>query len=235
MSPPLSSSSRPSSWFNRDVVAGALFLAIGLFFPAERPWPLLRHHAQDRAGAFPSMVAGLLILTGVGLCVKGLITRGPVASVFGAPRPLLAVLASLILFGVTVRDAGLLPAVLLCTLAAALAMRPLRPGGDDTLRHPSRHLLLRRLHHRARHAHAGHRSLVPLLKRHRPPSGAFPLDTLSSILLGLNQAIPAREPVLVLHRRASGHVGGLAARPRPGPPRSPSSCLSPWGWTRSPR
>ena len=128
MSPPLSSSSRPSSWFNRDMVAGALFLAIGLFFLLNGLGLSFGTMRKIGPGAFPSMVAGLLILTGVGLCVKGLITRGPVASVFGAPRPLLAVLASLILFGVTVRDAGLLPAVLLCTLAAALAMRPLRLG-----------------------------------------------------------------------------------------------------------
>lgn len=128
MSPPLSPASRPSSWFNRDMLAGALFLAIGLFFLLNGLGLSFGTMRKIGPGAFPSMVAGLLLLTGLGLCAKGMIRRGPAATVFGAPRPLLAVLSALILFGVTVRGAGLLPAILLCTLAAALAMRPLRLG-----------------------------------------------------------------------------------------------------------
>lgn len=127
MSPPLSSSPR-SSRFNREVLAGVLFLAIGLFFMLNGLGLSFGTMRKIGPGAFPAMVAGLLILTGFGLCVKGLFSRLPAAAVFVAPRPLLAVLGALVVFGVTVRGAGLLPAVTLCTLAAALAMRPLRLG-----------------------------------------------------------------------------------------------------------
>jgi len=116
------------SRLNKDVLAGTLFVLIGLFFLIQGLGLSFGTWRRVGPGAFPSLIAALMILTGLGIAVKGLIHRSERLHLFTEPRGLIAVLTALIVFGLTIRGAGFVPAVLLATLASAFAMRPVRLG-----------------------------------------------------------------------------------------------------------
>lgn len=116
------------SRLNKDVVTGALFLAIALVFLTHAYGLPFGTWRRVGPGVFPTLVAALLALLGLGITLRGVIAGGPRARLFSHPQGLLAVLASIVVFGFTVRGAGLLPATALSTVAAACAMHPVRLG-----------------------------------------------------------------------------------------------------------
>ncbi|MEW6256257.1 MAG: tripartite tricarboxylate transporter TctB family protein [Pseudomonadota bacterium] len=114
------------SKINKDVAAGLLFLAIGLLFLTSG-WMLpFGTWRKIGPGGFPTMVAGLLALFGLGIAVKGLIRRSERLDLLSHPRALLAVLGALVVFGLLLQGVGLVAATLASTLVAACAVRPLR-------------------------------------------------------------------------------------------------------------
>lgn len=114
------------SRLNKDVLAGTLFVLLGLFFLVQSYHLSFGTWRRVGPGAFPAIVAALMLLTGLGITLKGLLRRSERIHLFAEPRGLVAVLAALVIFGLTIRGAGFVPAVLLSTLASAFAMRPVR-------------------------------------------------------------------------------------------------------------
>jgi hypothetical protein len=107
----------------KDVIAGLVFVGLGLFFavsvlvvPYRIGTPL-----QMGPGYFPLLLGGLLALLGIAILVGGL--RGAEPGEIGAiPWKAIALLtAAVVFFGLTVRGLGLVPslfgAILLATLA----------------------------------------------------------------------------------------------------------------------
>lgn len=99
--------------FNRDAVAGLLLVAIGiavLVFGRFYPMGSLR---QPGPGFLPMGVAGLLILLGGLIALRGLFAAGYRAGIERLrPRSLLAILG-IVLFGLTVGGLGFVVAALL--------------------------------------------------------------------------------------------------------------------------
>ncbi|OYX89763.1 MAG: hypothetical protein B7X99_02125 [Rhizobiales bacterium 17-65-6] len=116
------------SRLNKDVLAGGLFLALGLLFLASG-WSLpFGSWRRIGPGGFPAMVAGLLALVGLFILAKGLVKRSERMALFANPRPMLSVLAALVVFGLLLQGAGLVVAIIVSTLVAACASRPPRFG-----------------------------------------------------------------------------------------------------------
>jgi putative tricarboxylic transport membrane protein len=114
----------------RDLAAGALFVAIGLFF-AINAWLGLRiGEAQAMGpGYFPVLLGAVLTL--LGLAIAGAAIGRPAAAAIGRVPWLGIVLvtASVLFFAVTVRKLGLGPAVAGATILAALSSRRMSSAG----------------------------------------------------------------------------------------------------------
>ncbi|WP_210529928.1 tripartite tricarboxylate transporter TctB family protein [Rubellimicrobium arenae] len=110
-----------------DALAGIVFIAFGLFFGLSS---LLR---LDIGTAFrmgpgyaPLVLASVLLLLGVLILLSALRTAPePVTAL--AWRGMLFLLPAPILFGLTVRGLGFVPAIFLATLLAAFASPRMRP------------------------------------------------------------------------------------------------------------
>jgi len=106
----------------RDLFAGLLFLAFGLaFLVLAQDYPLGSARRMGPA-YFPVVLSLVLIGIGLATAVRGLLVAGPpIGDVAG--KALLLVTASVVLFGLLVRGAGLGLAVAALVLAAAAASR----------------------------------------------------------------------------------------------------------------
>lgn len=111
------------AYLNVEVLSGFLFILIGsvfLFGTVELPYGTWRRIGP---GGFPALIAGLLILMGLIVSIRGLINSSHHPEV---PRfhfnKLGFVIASLVLFGLTIRGAGMLPAIMLSTIVASRAV-----------------------------------------------------------------------------------------------------------------
>lgn len=114
MSPPLT--------HNKDFWAGMVLISIGavaMFVAREYPFGSSQHMGP---GFFPLILAGLLIVLGV--CILAL-SFGSADNVQGpfAFRPLLLLPLSLVLFGVLMDHAGVVPAILVLVFTSAAADR----------------------------------------------------------------------------------------------------------------
>jgi len=110
--------------FNKsDVGAGAIFIAIGLFFGLMTLSGLDIGTARRMGpGYFPIMLSGILILLGIAVAAKGLnqhdTPRGPL------PWRGLAVLLSVpVIFGLLIRPLGMAPVLLITTFITSFASR----------------------------------------------------------------------------------------------------------------
>lgn len=110
-----------------ELLCGAVFVAIGLAFGLDA-WFELRIGTAIRMGPgyFPLVLAGLLVLLGGGIIFAGVEVgaagRGDGAAATPHPLPtrgLIAILASPIVFGLTVSGLGLIPAIALAALTSA--------------------------------------------------------------------------------------------------------------------
>jgi Tripartite tricarboxylate transporter TctB family len=107
----------------KDVLAGLVFVVIGLGFSAVAMTYGIGSANQMGSGSFP-LVLGL-ILTGLGgfIAVRGLADGelGPIGTV--PWRAVILIVGAVIVFGLTVRSLGLAPSTFLATFMSALASR----------------------------------------------------------------------------------------------------------------
>lgn len=116
-----------SSRINTELLSGILFIFIGsLFLIGSLDLPFGTWRKIGPAG-FPAIVAVGLVFMG-GIIAFKAIKAGPTGDPLRFhPSKLLVIIASVVVFGITVRGAGLLVSVALCSLIASFASRPFRP------------------------------------------------------------------------------------------------------------
>lgn len=110
--------------FNRsDIGAGAIFIAIGLFFGLMTLSGLEVGTARRMGpGYFPIMLAGILVVLGLAVVVKGIghadSPRGPLPW-----RGLAVLLPVPVIFGVLIRPLGMVPVLLITIFLTSFASR----------------------------------------------------------------------------------------------------------------
>lgn len=108
----------------QDIAAGALFAAIGGGALAVSWTWRAGTLAEMGSGFVPQLVAGLLLLVGLGVFVRGLLVTGEPIQL-GSLRPLLVVTLGVLLFAGTLERFGIVAAVVL--VVALSAFVPNRP------------------------------------------------------------------------------------------------------------
>ena len=112
---------------NKDVLAGLLFLAIGLgAILVARDYPFGTAMRMG-SGYFPTVLGGILVLFGAFLMARGA-RSGERAAVTWGWWPLACVAASMVLFGFLIPRLGLVPALVALFFTAALGGREFRFG-----------------------------------------------------------------------------------------------------------
>lgn len=107
---------------SKDFLAGLIFIGIGLLFALGTIELEMGTPLKLGPGAFPLMLAGVLILLGAVIVIQAL--RHPTDHVMVIPwRGTPLILLAPIVFGLTVRGLGLLIAVALVVLISAYASR----------------------------------------------------------------------------------------------------------------
>ena len=106
----------------RDIGAGLIFLAIGILFGLGSLELELGTPLRMGPGYFPLVLSGILVALGLVILAHGF--GHPTTGALVVPwRGLVLILAAPIVFGLTVRGLGLVPAVMLVVLISALASR----------------------------------------------------------------------------------------------------------------
>jgi hypothetical protein len=106
----------------RDIGAGLIFIAIGILFGLGSLELELGTALRMGPGYFPLVLAGILVVLGVVILVQGF--GHPTTGALVVPwRGLTLILAAPVVFGLTVRGLGLVPAVMLVVLISAFASR----------------------------------------------------------------------------------------------------------------
>lgn len=109
----------------KDLVSGALFVALGLFFFLEAQNYAFGNVRRMGPGWFPSAVSLLLIATGIVVTVQSFFGRQGDRLTF-AWVPLIIVLASMASFAVLLRPAGVIVATVVLVVGSAYAYPPVR-------------------------------------------------------------------------------------------------------------
>lgn len=105
---------------NKDVVAGAIFLAFAIGFGLVSTAYPMGSAAQMGPGYYPLLLSGVLGLLGLFIAFAG--WRKPAAQMAVVrPVALLCVLAAPLLFALTLRPLGFVAAVILTSLLATIA------------------------------------------------------------------------------------------------------------------
>jgi hypothetical protein len=118
---------RPKSFDPTDAVAGVLFISFGLFFGLSALLQLeLGTALRMGPGYAPLVLAGVLLLLGV-LILLGSLRSAPEPVGRLAWRGMIFLLPAPILFGLTVRGLGFVPAIFLATLLASFASPRMKP------------------------------------------------------------------------------------------------------------
>ncbi|GFZ93344.1 tripartite tricarboxylate transporter TctB family protein [Elstera cyanobacteriorum] len=95
----------------KDFLSGVIFIALGLGFLYIAQDYRMGTATRMGPGYFPSILAGILTLIGLTTSLRALFRDGEKVEGF-AWKPLVIVLVGTVLFGVLVRDAGLIVALL---------------------------------------------------------------------------------------------------------------------------
>ena len=110
---------------NKDVLAGLLFLAIGVVAVlVARDYPM-GTALRMGSGYFPTVLGGILALFGAYIMARGARRGDKVQGAWGW-RPLACIAASMLLFGYLMPRFGLAPALIAMFFAAALGGREFR-------------------------------------------------------------------------------------------------------------
>ena len=111
----------------KDLLAGAIFVGFGLAFALTALTYEVGSPLRMGPGFFPLVLGGLLVVLGALIAVTGLVAADD-SEIGTVPwRALVLLLAAVLLFGFTVRDLGLVPALFLSVLLAAFAGRRVHP------------------------------------------------------------------------------------------------------------
>ncbi len=100
-----------------DFLTGAIFVAFGLFAISYAQDYTLGTARQMGPGYFPTVLGILLAVFGFVLVVRSFFGRAVPLETFSW-WPLAAVTGSIVAFGLTVREAGLVPALMLLTIVS---------------------------------------------------------------------------------------------------------------------
>ena len=114
---------------SRDVGAGAAFITVAAIYGGTALSTLSRGTPTNMGpAAFPLILCAILVVLGVVLCVRGLISHtrvrveGPVAW-----RAILVICPAVVFFAAFIREIGFAPAVVAVTFSGALASNETRP------------------------------------------------------------------------------------------------------------
>jgi hypothetical protein len=107
----------------KDLGAGLIFIVIGLLFARGALNQEIGTALRMGPGYFPLVLAGILVALGVAIVVRGFGHAAAPGWHVIPWRGLLFILASPIVFGLTVRGLGLAPAVALVVLLSSFASR----------------------------------------------------------------------------------------------------------------
>ena len=110
----------------KDLVAGLLFIATGIAAIGIATDYTLGTAARMGPGYFPRLLGILLIVLGAALALRSLRLNGPPLPGWKW-RPLLVILASVLMFGLIVNRAGLVISTILLIVMASAASREFRP------------------------------------------------------------------------------------------------------------
>jgi uncharacterized membrane protein len=105
-----------------NALCGALFIAAGLFFMIQSLDLEMGTAFRMGPGYFPMLLSGILVLLGLVVLIQATRVEGEPAGAL-AWRGMLLILPAPILFGLTVRGLGFVPAIFLTALVASFASR----------------------------------------------------------------------------------------------------------------
>jgi hypothetical protein len=113
----------------KDVLAGVTFIGFGVAFAIGATTYPIGSAARMGPGLFPLLVGGLLAVLGAIIVIKPALEQDGDTGPLTAPawRGAALALGAIIVFGLTVRGLGLLPAIFLTALLASLASRLTSP------------------------------------------------------------------------------------------------------------
>ena len=107
----------------KDLLAGALFVALGLLFAVTASTYGVGSALRMGPGYFPLVLGGILVVLGILIAVSGL-RAGEGGELGQVPwRAAALLIGALLFFGFTVRGLGLLPSVFVAVFMAAMAGR----------------------------------------------------------------------------------------------------------------
>ena len=111
----------------RYLLAGAIFIAFGATFAGISLTYNIGTPGSMGSGFFPLLVAGLLVVLGVLIVIKGFIAGDgePIGTIPWRAIGLITV--AVLFFGITVRGLGLVPSLFVTTLLSAFSSDRMRP------------------------------------------------------------------------------------------------------------
>jgi hypothetical protein len=108
----------------RDILAGAIFVALGLVFLVGALGLERGTAFRMGPGYFPLVLSGLMILIGAVIAIQSMREAEIAVHMHAVPwRGMALILASPVLFGLTVRGLGLLPAIAIVASISSFASR----------------------------------------------------------------------------------------------------------------
>jgi hypothetical protein len=115
------------SFSSRDLICGLLFIAAGLVFAIQAYGLELGTAFRMGPGYFPLVLASILIVLGIIVIIQGTqLEHEPMGPI--AWRGILFILPAPVIFGLTVRGLGFVPALFITALWAAFASVKMKPG-----------------------------------------------------------------------------------------------------------
>ncbi len=109
---------------SRDTLAGAIIVTLGLLFLIAALGLERGTAVRMGPGYFPLLLAGLLILIGAAVAFRALREEAAAIHMHAVPwRGMILILAAPVLFGLTVRGLGLLPAIAIVAAISSFASR----------------------------------------------------------------------------------------------------------------
>jgi hypothetical protein len=108
----------------RDILSGLIFVGFGAAFGFAASGYELGTAFRMGPGYFPIVLAGVLVVLGIAILVKGVTAAASDAAIGVIPwRGAVLILGALVYFGASVRGLGLVPALFGAALLSALASR----------------------------------------------------------------------------------------------------------------
>jgi hypothetical protein len=113
----------------KDLLAGLIFIVFGALFALGATGYDFGDPVRPGPGFYPLVVGALLVVLGIAIIIRSAVEddAGPVT--LPSWRAVILIVGGLVVFALTVRGAGLVPATFLAALLASLASRQTSPLG----------------------------------------------------------------------------------------------------------